>query len=72
MELQLNLFSTGIVCSHCHQDPGPDPRNGYIWDGFWDMDTLQHVCRHCIDVHYREKWKTEKKRLWSEFPVMVK
>lgn len=69
--LQLNLFATGITCCYCLKDPGADPRNGTLWNGIWDLDTQQHVCRHCLPSHYKAKWKSDKKGLYSEFPVSI-
>jgi hypothetical protein len=68
---QLNLFATGISCVHCHQDPGRDPKNSHLWFGFLDLDTSERVCFQCRDFHYRIKSMTDKKGLYSEFPVMA-
>jgi len=70
--MQLDLFSTGIKCSHCNEDPGRSEKNSCLWYGFFDMDTQQHVCRDCYSIHYRLKGSTDKKGLYSEFPVQVK
>lgn len=70
--VQLNLFMTGITCCYCLKDPGRNPQNGNLWNGILDKDTRQHVCWSCLKTtHYRLKWQTEFKGLYSEFPVMV-
>lgn len=70
--LQLDLFATGIKCSHCHQDPGRNPRNEILWNGFLDKDTGEYACWSCYQVHYTKKKQGDRKGLYSEFPVMVK
>lgn len=67
MQLEI-FFPTGITCVHCHQDPGPDPNNPNLWNGFLDKDTNEHVCRNCgkvkknsqsvyYGIHYSRKQK---------------
>lgn len=51
--MQLDLFSTGIVCAHCRQDPGRNPNNPGLWNGFLDKETGEHVCHTCGKF----KWK---------------
>lgn len=57
------------ICDHCKKNPGPDPRNKILWNGFYDKDTDQLVCWKCRIIHYRKKWKTKFKYLYTEFPV---
>ena len=68
---QLDLFATGIICSHCKKDPSRDPRNGNLWNGFLDQDTKQHCCWNCKGQHYFLKSRTAFKDQYSEFPVSV-
>lgn len=67
---QLTIFSTGVLCDHCKNDPGR--KSEVVWDGFLDKDTGQHVCFDCQRKHYELKSKTEHKGLYSEFPVTIK
>ena len=71
MSEQLSIFASGICCAHCKNDPGVSFRNGYQWDGFFDADTQQYVCRKCKQYHYTEKRKTEFAGMYSEVPVVV-
>jgi hypothetical protein len=57
------------VCAHCRKDPGPNPQNKILWNGFYDKDTNQNVCWSCRDIHYRKKNKTQFAHLYTEFPV---
>jgi hypothetical protein len=86
--MQLDLFTTGIVCAHCNQDPGRHPNNPVLWNGFLDKETSEHVCHPCgkfkmkdgamlLGVHYskkREKLYHDQGATMSllEFPVMIK
>ena len=70
MTTQLTIFSTGITCSYCKQDPGRK-EGGVVWDGFLDKDTNQYVCFPCQFTHYHAKSKTEYNNLYSEFPVII-
>jgi hypothetical protein len=76
---------TGICCSHCGKDPGPDPRNPSLWNGFLDKDNMERVCWSCQDGHYLQKFmKTYNlaeedlqfpvtiSTTYSEFPLMIK
>ena len=84
---QLDLFSTGITCAHCNQDPGRDPNNSNLWNGFKDLDTGEHVCKPCgrvsikqncilLGIHYYEKkqklFAGSNAMKFSEMPVMIK
>jgi hypothetical protein len=73
--LQPDLFSTGILCSHCNQDPGRDPRNGYTWNGFLDKETSERVCCSCKNIHYQKKqqklFNGEPNMTYSEMPIVV-
>ena len=71
MSYQLTIFGTGIICSHCKNDPGRDPKNPYLWNGFKDQDNKQNCCSNCKDHHYQVKALTDKKGMYSEFPLMV-
>lgn len=64
----MNLFSDKI-CNYCKEDPGYDNRNPILWDGFYDADMKMLICSNCKKEHYEEKFKTEHKGLYSEFPV---
>ena len=44
-----------IFCDYCQKDPGPDPRNKHLWNGFIDRCTGKHVCWGCKDVHYQNQ-----------------
>ena len=68
--MQLSLYKFQ-VCTHCNLDPGTNKMNQYIWAGFYDSDTKQHVCWGCRKYHYEQKEKAGMKGLFSETPVMV-
>ena len=67
---QLNLFSDK-ECSHCKTNPGCNPNNPLIFNGFYDQDTGEFVCWDCQKLHYEKKSKTEYKYLYSEMPVVL-
>lgn len=69
--MQLNLFSTGIKCQVCNKDPGRG-NNGYLWNGFLDKDTNQHICNACKTIHYQTKQKAIYKGMYSEIPVLIR
>ena len=71
MSEQLNLFRSGIHCQRCGNDPGVKVGNGAQWDGFFDGDTHDYVCRSCRLLHYHDKAKTDKAGMYSEMPVVV-
>lgn len=52
--IQLNLFGKK-TCVHCGENPGPDPRNTFLWFGFVDMETKELVCWKCSSLHYQIK-----------------
>jgi len=84
---QLNLL-TNLTCDHCGDNPGVDPTNPGLWNGFYDLDTKQHVCRKCCSIHYYRKAEAkgsleiktiEGKKMWRdrratyhEMPVIAK
>lgn len=61
-----------IKCAHCKTDPGPNPNNKNLWNGFYDGDTGQHVCWNCRDKHYIIKQGKDDGTTYTEFPVPLK
>ncbi len=70
MPEQLDLFPPR-KCDHCKKGVGEDPKNPFLWNGFLDADTKEHVCRECRSDHYALKSKTKYKNLYSETPVPI-
>lgn len=69
--MQLNIFSTDILCSLCRGDPGFKNNNPELWNGFYDLDTGDRVCIHCKTKHYQQKNSGPKKNLYSELPIVI-
>ncbi len=72
MSQQLSIFSTGILCWHCNNDPGTKESNAYHWNGFFDQDEKIKVCNLCKTHHYNFKLKGTNAGKYSEIPVFVK
>ena len=61
-----------MECSHCKKDPGPKEAKSQLWNGFYDLDTQQHVCHSCRHRHYRLKFSNPALRgYYSEVPVTL-
>jgi hypothetical protein len=60
------------VCAYCKKNPGPNPKNKNLWNGFFDGDTKQHVCWGCHDRHYKKKQGKADGTTYTEFPVPLK
>jgi hypothetical protein len=67
---QLNLFGTGIFCSHCKKEMWRKPKSCVV-EGFLDYNTKEHCCWNCKNVHYEKKSKTKFANMYMEFPVVV-
>ncbi|MBC6425212.1 MAG: hypothetical protein GDA51_01810 [Ekhidna sp.] len=65
----MNLF-TNKTCHYCGEGR-LDRRNPDLWDGFFDGETKQLVCSNCRSLHYRKKWHTEYRGMYSEYPVFA-
>jgi len=67
----MNLF-TQQTCDYCGENPGFDPRNPALWNGYKDADTGNHICwkPKCRREHYAKKAK-EGKVTYSEIPVQI-
>lgn len=70
--IQLNLFHKIITCYHCGADPGAGT-NPYLWAGFLDNETKQHVCNKCRKVHYQDKLSKSPTGgiIMQELPVII-
>jgi hypothetical protein len=55
-------------CNYCKKNPGADPNNENLWNGFFDGDTKQTVCSNCRDRHYKSKFKKHE-QTYTEFPL---
>lgn len=68
MIVQATIFTTGIVCDLCGQDPGRDDRNMNQWNGFIDLDVNKKICWRCQENHYKLKSLTENRGKYSKYP----
>lgn len=58
-----------MECNYCKIDPGV---KGIVWNGFQDQDNGIYCCNNCKSQHYKEKFKTKLRGLFSEVPVIIK
>ena len=62
---------TGLKCSYCKIDPGPNPGNKSLWNGFFDKETGDSVCWNCHDKHYKKKTDSSGLTTYTEFPIPI-
>jgi|GEM_PF-2656343 len=63
--------NTGLdkICAHCKKNPGVNPGNPLLWNGFYDKDTNELSCWDCYEKHYKKKSLTEHAEKFTEVPV---
>lgn len=69
MKAQLNLLTDKECCYCGHSDVAPS--NPDLFDGFFDADTKQTVCRGCKPHHYQVKNAGPHRNKYSETPIMA-
>lgn len=66
-----NEVKLNRTCNYCKRNPGADPRNKNLWNGFFDGDTGQRVCWNCRDRHYYIKSNGTGETTYTEFPMSL-
>lgn len=59
MQITKNIDRT---CDWCGKDPGRNPKNKKLWNGFYDRGTDMRICWNCREDYYKNnKTKSDDK-----------